>query len=218
MAASFITFCANWQRKPMMRRAFLSASAGMGLALAACAPQSDEKDTVPDILPFPEMAAAAELEVREGLGQTGSQIATNNGQLIEISADDLAERLANEDIRLIDVRTLAEVAEGIIPGAEHITMDRFDPAEVTSQDGREIVLYCRSGRRSSLVGEKLAAHTGKPAPPSQAEFLLGSLRARRWLFRVKNSPPTALKRGPTLYSSILHAGHPMTFHKVRRYS
>ncbi len=162
MAAFSITFCANWQRNPM-RRAHLAVYAGLsGLALTACAPQSDDKDTVSDILPFPEMASAAELEVRESMGQTGSDITADDGHLIEISADDLARRLATENIRLIDVRTDEEVAEGMIPGAEHVAMDRFDPAKVIADDDREIVLYCRSGRRSGVVAKRLSAHTGKP--------------------------------------------------------
>ena len=33
---------------------------------------------------------------------------------------------------------------------------------VTLSDGREVVLYCRSGRRSAMAGEKLAAVTGEP--------------------------------------------------------
>ena len=147
----------------MMRRAFLLAGIGScGLALAACAPQSDDGDGG-EVLPFPEMAAAAELEVREGLGQTGAEIAAQTDKLIEISADELAEKLATQDIRLIDVRTDEEIAEGVIPGAEHIAKDDFDPAAVLAGDDRPIILYCRSGGRSGQVAEKLAAHTGQPA-------------------------------------------------------
>jgi rhodanese-related sulfurtransferase len=82
--------------------------------------------------------------------------------LIALSPDDLAARLAKGDVRLIDVRTNAEVAEGTIPGAEHIPLDQFDPASLDLSDGREVVIYCRSGRRSGIAGEKLAAVTGQP--------------------------------------------------------
>lgn len=147
----------------MMRRASLLAGIGScSLALVACAPQSDDGNGGGEVLPFPEMAAAAELEVREGLGQTGADIAAQTGKLIEISADELAEKLAKENIRLIDVRTDEEVAEGKIPGAEHIAKDDFDPATVLTGDDRPIILYCRSGGRSGQVAEKLAEHTGKP--------------------------------------------------------
>lgn len=82
--------------------------------------------------------------------------------LVALSPNDLATRLKQGNIRLIDVRTDAEVAEGTIPGAEHIALDEFDPAKLDLTDGREVVLYCRSGRRSAVAGEKLAAVTGAP--------------------------------------------------------
>jgi rhodanese-related sulfurtransferase len=82
--------------------------------------------------------------------------------LIDLSPAELAARMAAGNVRLIDVRTDVEVAEGAIPGAEHIALDRFDPAKLDLSDGREVVLYCRSGRRSAIAGERLAAATGKP--------------------------------------------------------
>ncbi len=82
--------------------------------------------------------------------------------LIALTPEELAARLSQGNVRLIDVRTEAEVAEGTIPGAEHIALDQFDPAKLDLSDGREVVLYCRSGRRSAVAGEKLAAATGKP--------------------------------------------------------
>lgn len=92
--------------------------------------------------------------------------------MIDLSPDELAARLAAGNVRLIDVRTDAEVAEGVIPGAEHIPLDQFDPASLDLSDGREVVLYCRSGRRSTIAGEKLAAATGKPV-----EHLAGGITA-----------------------------------------
>jgi rhodanese-related sulfurtransferase len=110
-----------------------------------------------------ELAAAGELAFRRVAHHTGSDIAARNSEVIEIDAATLSESLAQGNVRVIDVRTDAEVAEGVIPGAEHIAMDRFDPAALDTSDGRAIVLYCRSGRRSAMVAEKLAEHTGEPA-------------------------------------------------------
>lgn len=84
--------------------------------------------------------------------------------VVDLTADQLAARLAAGNVRLIDVRTEDEVAEGIIPGAQHIPLDQFDPARLDLSDGRAVVLYCRSGRRSAIAGEKLAAALGKPVP------------------------------------------------------
>lgn len=92
--------------------------------------------------------------------------------LIDLTPEQLAERIKAGRIRLIDVRTAEEVAQGTIPGAEHIPLDQFDPAKLGADDGREVVLYCRSGRRSAIAGEKLAAATGQPA-----EHLSGGILA-----------------------------------------
>jgi rhodanese-related sulfurtransferase len=92
--------------------------------------------------------------------------------MIDLTPEQLAARLAAGDIRLIDVRTDAEVSEGVIPGAEHIPLDRFDPAQLGPSDGRTVVLYCRSGRRSAVAGAKLAAVTGAPV-----EHLAGGILA-----------------------------------------
>ena len=85
------------------------------------------------------------------------------GLLISLTPEELAAKLATGNIRLIDVRTDAEVAEGAIPGAEHIPLDRFDPARLSPAGGREVVLYCRSGRRSAVAAGRLADATGEPA-------------------------------------------------------
>jgi rhodanese-related sulfurtransferase len=85
------------------------------------------------------------------------------GPVVDLTPAQLAERLERGDIRLIDVRTAKEVEKGMIPGAEHIALDAFAPAELDLSDGHEIVLYCRSGRRSSIAAERVAGHTGRPA-------------------------------------------------------
>lgn len=92
--------------------------------------------------------------------------------LIHLSPAELAARMAAGNVRLIDVRTDVEVAEGAIPGAEHIALDRFDPAKLDLSDGREVVLYCRTGRRSAIAGERLATATGNPV-----EHLAGGIIA-----------------------------------------
>lgn len=103
----------------------------------------------------------------------GSAVTTPaRSPLIDLTPEQLAERLKAGNIRLIDVRTAEEVAAGTIPGAEHIPLDQFDPAKLGADDGREVVLFCRSGRRSAVAGEKLAATTGEPV-----EHLSGGILA-----------------------------------------
>ncbi len=79
-----------------------------------------------------------------------------------IDASALAKLMADQDIRLVDVRTPEEFAAGHIKGAVNMPVESFDPAQLASGDGRKTVLYCRSGRRSQVAADKLAA-TGKPA-------------------------------------------------------
>lgn len=143
------------------------------LALSACVPGGKDdgaQDSAPGL--GYELAAAGELQFRKAMGQTGSDIAERNPQIVEIDVEALKARIASGDVRVIDVRTDEEVAQGMIPGAEHIPLDRFAPAELDPADGRDVVLYCRSGRRSALAAEVLAGHTGEPV-----EHLAGGILA-----------------------------------------
>ena len=127
-----------------MRGALILSSLALGLT--ACAPEG--KDSAPSPLSGYELASA--------------KSAQSELTIIDLTPKQLVQAVNEENVRLIDVRRDDEVAEGIIPGAEHIAMDEFDPSTVTAGDDRPIILYCRSGRRSRIVGEKLATHTGRP--------------------------------------------------------
>ncbi len=127
------------------------------LALAAC---GGEPDSPRDKRDGPSVPLGFELAMA-GTGEDAGALPAP-APLIAITPEELATKIKAGNVRLIDVRTDAEVAEGTIPGAEHIPLDRFDPASLDLSDGREVVLYCRSGRRSGLAGEKLAGVTGGP--------------------------------------------------------
>lgn len=116
----------------------IALTISVALALTACRGDQPDNDAAPA-----DAAPAATTETLD--------VGTLSGLLDE------------GNIRLIDVRTDEEVAEGMIPGAEHIALDSFDPAQLDLSDGLEVVLYCRSGRRSAIAAERLAAFTAKPA-------------------------------------------------------
>lgn len=65
--------------------------------------------------------------------------------------------LARPDAVLIDVRTSQEFAAGALPGAHHIPHFRIAEGIAAVAPGKDtpIVLYCRSGRRSSLAQDRL---------------------------------------------------------------
>jgi rhodanese-related sulfurtransferase len=71
----------------------------------------------------------------------------------------LSERVDSGDTELLvlDVRSTAEFDEGHIPGAINIPYDAVGEriAELGPAGERDIVVYCRSGRRSAIALETL---------------------------------------------------------------
>lgn len=81
-------------------------------------------------------------------------------EVTELQQDELMRRIKADRAGLIlDVRSPEEYAEGHIPGAINIPHDRLSSrlAEVGSHKDREIVLYCRSGRRVGVAANILQA-------------------------------------------------------------
>ena len=112
-----------------------------------------------------EMAAAAASEVPAA-------------PVAELSPEEVSRALATGSIRLIDIRTDAEVADGgTIPGAEHIPMDQLDASVLENNDGREVVLYCRSGKRSEMAATKLVHGFGVDLGILCLYFLLITLKS-----------------------------------------
>ena len=69
------------------------------------------------------------------------------------------ELIKNPNVQLVDVRTLAEHMEGHIPGSLNINVKDEEgfPAAVDDllDKGREVAVYCRSGRRSRTAADLL---------------------------------------------------------------
>ncbi len=76
----------------------------------------------------------------------------------EISSTELAARLARGDeLELIDVREPHETAESSIPGARLIPLGTLGAAITSLDRARDIVLICRSGKRSTDAARQLQA-------------------------------------------------------------
>lgn len=64
------------------------------------------------------------------------------------------EWLARDEIILVDVREPFEFATERIEGAVLHPLGSFDPARVERVEGKQVVLCCRTGRRSATAAEK----------------------------------------------------------------
>ena len=79
--------------------------------------------------------------------------------LKEVDAFDLHRRISegNDTFKLIDVRTPAEVAQGKIPGAEHIPLNLLPMKLAELPDDQPVIFYCRTGARSAQACAFVAA-------------------------------------------------------------
>ena len=77
-----------------------------------------------------------------------------------VDAKTLKSWLDSGEVILIDVRTHEEYEEAAIPGALHIPLSSFDPANLSfSETSKKVVIHCRSGMRSAAACSKLLEHT-----------------------------------------------------------
>jgi thioredoxin len=76
----------------------------------------------------------------------------------ELSAPEARRFIAEADPLVLDVRTPAEYYQGHLPGAVLIPVQQLQQRlrEMQPHKEREIVLYCRSGNRSTVAAEILA--------------------------------------------------------------
>ena len=80
----------------------------------------------------------------------------NNESVKTVKTEEFAEMMAQKDVRLIDVRTPKEYAEGHLAGAENIDVKAADFAEHIKDIKGTVAVYCRGGRRSLKAAEQLA--------------------------------------------------------------
>lgn len=77
-------------------------------------------------------------------------------KITTLGVEEFAKVVEQPDVRLIDVRTPQEFAEGHLHGAENIDMkDSLFAEHIKGIDG-EVAVYCRGGRRSLKAAEMLA--------------------------------------------------------------
>ena len=77
-----------------------------------------------------------------------------------IDVQGFSELIADTNVVVLDVRTVAEFEEGHIQGAVLIDQGQSDfveKAKATLPADKKIAIYCRSGRRSANAAGRLAA-------------------------------------------------------------
>lgn len=66
-----------------------------------------------------------------------------------MSVDELKARLERgDDLKLLDIRSEAEVLQGVLPKSEHLPMHLIPLRAQELPRDQDVVLYCRSGARS----------------------------------------------------------------------
>lgn len=86
-----------------------------------------------------------------GCGNTKSNEAVKT-----VGVEEFTSVMAQKDVRLIDVRTPKEYAEGHLAGAENIDVKAADFAECIKDINGAVAVYCRGGKRSLTAAEQLA--------------------------------------------------------------
>ena len=75
-----------------------------------------------------------------------------------LSSAQFEELIKNENVQLLDVRTLAEHMEGHIPSSLNINVQDKDFSSCIDDlldNKKEVAVYCRSGRRSRTAADIL---------------------------------------------------------------
>jgi rhodanese-related sulfurtransferase len=80
--------------------------------------------------------------------------------MTSVAPDELQARRQQADASLyvLDVRTPEEFVAGHVPGAVNIPFDQMAARFDEVPKDKDVVLYCRSGRRVGLAAEVLANH------------------------------------------------------------
>ncbi|MDZ8053510.1 MAG: rhodanese-like domain-containing protein [Aulosira sp. ZfuVER01] len=76
-------------------------------------------------------------------------------RLQTVNAQTLQQLLEQKAVTLIDVREPSEYAGEHIPGATLVSLSNFDSHKIPQDGNKKVVLYCRSGNRSTMAAQKL---------------------------------------------------------------
>ncbi len=120
--------------------------------------------------------------------------------LVPISQEALLERQqkGEETTYVLDVRSPEEYAAGHVPGAVNIPYDQMASRVAEVPKDKDVVLYCRSGRRAAIAAEVLAGQGYE-----RLQHLEGDIVA--W---VEQGRPVETPLDPSACVAALTAGQP----------
>ena len=72
----------------------------------------------------------------------------SNDDFKNVSADEFEGFIGNEQIQIVDVRTVAEYSEGHIPGSKNVPLRSLYEGTPAAQLQTPVFVYCHSGARS----------------------------------------------------------------------
>jgi phage shock protein E len=121
------------------------------------------------------LSVSAILGLSAGISSAADPAPAETSSLTTMSQFDLMARMQRKDPDLVvlDVRTPAEFAAGHVPGARNIPHDLLQSSIESLGDARnkQVILYCRSGRRTQLAAEVLQKSGFKRLSHLEGDFL-----------------------------------------------
>jgi len=79
---------------------------------------------------------------------------SKDSSITMIDSDEMKTMLQDDQVQLVDVRTVKEFNEHYIEGAENIVYDdNFEQKLDKLDKDKPIIIYCRSGRRTAISAD-----------------------------------------------------------------
>jgi rhodanese-related sulfurtransferase len=149
--AGVVTRAVPWHRRPDAERplqakralAALLIAGAMWVAFTALAVAGEPATTPAQAASVPAGAATKPVAVMASMSQEA---------LLERQSKD------HKHLLVLDVRTPQEYAEGHVPGAVNVPYDQLPSRLAEVPKDKDVVLYCKSGRRAGIAADVLAAN------------------------------------------------------------
>lgn len=117
----------------------------------------------------------------------------------------LKKWLEMESVILVDVREAAEYAGERIQGATRVSLSNFEPRKIPLGEGKKLVLYCQTGKRSAQAAQKLFV-----ASFDEVTSLEGGLNAWKQagypIETSKNAPMSIMRQVQIVAGSLVVTG------------